>query len=331
MKTGILLSNIGTPDAPTPTAVRRYLQEFLTDQRVVELPRCIWWPILYGYILRVRPSQSAQLYQKIWLEQGSPLLYYSQELASQLQQKLQLPVVLGMRYGQPSIKSGLEKLRAQQVERILVLPLFPQYSNTTTASAFAAVNAVLETWSELPQLVFINHYAQNSFYLQALCQSIQLSPDEHLLFSFHGIPERYAAKGDPYPRHCYETAAKVANLLNLENNRWSVAFQSRLGRAKWLAPYTDDVLKSLPQRGIKQLKVICPGFAVDCLETLEEIALRGQEQFMHAGGEKFTYIPALNAEAIHVNVLQTILNPCVDVSVPLVGWHPVSTKAALDA
>lgn len=308
MKTGILLINIGTPEAPTPAAVRRYLKKFLSDPRVVELPRFIWWPILHGFILRFRPKNSAKLYQKIWSDQGSPLLYYSQQIKMELERKLEIPTALGMHYSQPSIQSALEELRAQQVERLLILPLYPQYSGTTTAAAFDAVARVLKTWRKIPEIHLINHYAEDENYLKALKVSIQtaLNPAaQHLLFSFHGIPERYTQRGDPYAAECHATAKRIAEKLNLSN--WSVAFQSRLGRAKWLSPYTDQVLQAFPAKGIEHIQVVCPGFAADCLETLEEIGIRGKEQFLNAGGKSFHYIPALNNHPLHIEALSQIL------------------------
>ncbi len=305
---GILLTNLGTPDAPTPAAVRKYLHEFLSDPRVIEIPKIIWWPILHGIILRSRPKKSAKLYQKIWSEQGSPLLFNSQQIANNLQQHLQIPVALGMSYGNPSMQSALEKLRAEHVKKILLLPLYPQYSATTTASTFDNVAKILKKWRHLPEIRTINHYADNNFYLDALCYSIQetwkqYGRAQHLLFSFHSIPQHYVNKGDPYYALCLTTAKSVANKLELKSHDWSLAFQSRLGPTPWLKPYTDKILMSLPQQGITDLQVICPGFAADCLETLEEIAIRGKEQFLSAGGKSFHYIPALNDNKEHIEVL----------------------------
>lgn len=310
--TGILITNIGTPDAPTPTAVRRYLKKFLSDPHVVKLPRFIWWPILYGFILPFRSHSSAKLYQKIWTEQGSPLLIFSQQIADALQKKLQLPVELGLHYSDPSIKTALEKLRAQQVKKIIVLPLYPQYSVTTTASTFNSVKEIISKWHHLPELHMINHYAYDENYINTLCDSIEKTWKEkgkaqYLLFSFHGIPQRYVDKGDPYVQQCHATAQAVAKKLQLENKQWSVAFQSRLGRAKWATPYTDQVLMTLPKQGITNLQVICPGFAADCLESLEEIAIRGKEQFLNADGKSFHYISALNHHPLHIETLAKIL------------------------
>lgn len=310
VKTGILLTNVGTPDAPTPQAVKKYLKEFLSDRRVVEIPKLIWWPILNGIILQTRPKKSAELYQKIWTEHGSPLLKYSQNIAEKLQQNLNMPVELGMHYGSPSIKTALLKLRAQDVKKIIVLPLFPQYSATTTASTLDRVADVLKTWRVVPEIQTINQYADHPLYIKAIANSIQqhrTDQYQHLLFSFHGIPKKYADAGDPYPDLCYRTANLVANELKLSKDQWSIAFQSRLGRAKWLMPYTDKVLAELSRKNITDVRVICPGFAVDCLETLEEIAIRGREQFFESGGKNFYYVPALNDTIEHIEVLANIL------------------------
>ena len=314
MKTGIILTNVGTPDSPTPTAVRSFLRDFLSDRRVVEMPRFVWLPILYGIILTTRPRASAKLYKKIWTDQGSPLLVYSQLIAHKLEEKLQCPVVLGMNYGNPSIQNALEELRAKSVDKIIVLPLFPQYSATTTAASFDIVAASLKTWRVLPAIEVINQYATNESYIASLTHSIKTfwsahGQAPHLLFSFHGIPERFVNSGDPYPEWCHATARLVAEQLNLSANQWSVSFQSRLGRAKWLTPYTEHVLSALPKNGTTHLQVVCPGFAVDCLETLEEIAIRGKKQFIEAGGKIFEYIPALNDSDEQVNTLAKVIFP----------------------
>lgn len=310
--TGILLVNIGTPDAPTTSAVRRYLRKFLSDKRVVEIPRIIWLPILYGLILTTRPKRSAKLYQKIWTKEGSPLLIHSRAIATALQKNLNLPVALGMHYGNPSLSSALQELRAQRVEKIIVLPLYPQYSATTTGATFDLVSDILKTWRNVPELHFIRDYADDAYYLAALRSSILSAWQtqgraEHLLFSFHGIPERFAKEGDIYPQRCQLTAKAIATALDLKPHEWSVSFQSRLGKAAWLQPYTDKTLQALPQQGIEHLQVICPGFAADCLETLEEIAIQGKKIFQAAGGKRFDYIPALNHQAEHLIALSRII------------------------
>lgn len=311
-KTGILLTNIGTPDEPSPKAVRRYLKSFLSDRRVVELPRIIWLPILYGFILPFRSIASAKLYQKIWRPDGSPLMHFSKKIAEKMQREINMPVEVGMHYGNPSIEQALNNLREKNVDQIIVLPLYPQYSATTTASSFDLIANVFKTWRALPEFHFISHYYDDENYLQSISSSIQAHWEkqgkaQHLLFSFHGIPKKYATAGDPYPDQCHKTAQLVATHLGMKSDDWSVAFQSRLGRAEWLTPYTDNVLAMLPQKGIKHLQVISPGFAVDCLETLEEIAIRGEEQFHKGGGEKFEYISALNDADVHIQMLINIL------------------------
>jgi ferrochelatase len=321
-KIGILLTNVGTPDQPTPSAVRRYLKEFLTDTRVVEIPKLIWLPILYGLILPFRSKKSADLYQKIWTDEGSPLLIQSQKIANKLQQQLNVPVKIGMHYGQPTIQSALDEFKKLKINKLIILPLFPQYSGTTTASSFDKVVTVLKKWREVPAIQFIQHYADKPSYIQSLTHSIQKFWDkhgkpEHLLFSFHGIPEKYHNAGDPYATQCHLTARLVAEKLNLSLGDWSVAFQSRLGRAKWLSPYTDKIFQTLPKQGVTNLQVVCPGFAVDCLETLEEISLRGKKQFLTAGGKVFHYIPALNDQMDYLTILEKrILSIETDFTLP---------------
>ncbi|RDI42854.1 ferrochelatase [Aquicella lusitana] len=307
-KTGVLITNTGTPDAPTPRAVRRYLREFLSDRRIVQLPRLIWLPILYGLVLTLRPRRSARLYQRIWQENGSPMRATMQYVASSLQTKLrslpgEIEVEIGMNYGHPSIGQGLKKLRQKNVDKIIVLPLFPQYSNTTTASTFDRVIAGLKKWSALPDLQMIYHYADNHEYICALASSVQTAwkkqgRPQHLLISFHGIPERFVKAGDPYQRQCELTAHLLAEAVGLAKDEWTLCYQSQFGYDKWLKPSTQTLFGELPERGIKHVDVICPGFAIDCLETLEEIAIRGKETFFEAGGESLRYIPALNENQI---------------------------------
>ena len=315
---GILLTNLGTPDAPTPEAVRRYLAEFLSDPRVVETPRLIWNLILHGIILRTRPKRSAEAYSKVWTAQGSPLLKISEQQAAGLQAALdrqadaRFKVVLAMRYGNPSIASGLEQLRQSGCDRILVLPLYPQYSATTSASTFDAVSDELQRWRWLPELRFISHYPTYPPYIQALASSIRRTWErqgqpEKLLLSFHGIPQDYADSGDPYPDECRQTAEAVAAELGLEATQWLLAFQSRLGSKPWLQPYTDITLEELGRQGLASIHVICPGFPTDCLETLEEIAMENRETFQQAGGGDYHYIPALNADDEHIDMLKALV------------------------
>jgi ferrochelatase len=315
---GVLLVNLGTPDSPAVGDVRRYLAEFLADPRVVETPRLIWWFILNGIILRTRPKRSAEAYAKVWTEKGSPLMAISRDQETALQKALEeqlnepVSVVLAMRYGNPSIAAGLEKLRQANAERILVLPLYPQYSATTTASIFDAVSRELQGWRRIPELRFINHYPDDSGYIKALAESArgfwqQHGEPDRLLMSFHGIPQSYADGGDPYPRECHTTARLLATELGLDEGQWAISFQSRLGRQEWIRPYTDETLKQWGQQGIAKVHVICPGFPTDCLETLEEIAEENRGYFLTAGGEEYRYIPALNDDPNHIQTLADLV------------------------
>lgn len=315
---GVLLTNLGTPDAPTRAAVKNYLAEFLSDPRVIEAPRILWWIVLHGFILRFRPGRSANNYKKIWTDEGSPLLVIAKKQASTIQALLdeQSPnkykVVLAMRYGQPSIKAGLEELRQVNARQILVFPLYPQYSATTTASTFDAVSEKLKTWRWLPELKMINHYHDNPGYIDALSESItehwnKFGKPEKLLFSFHGIPKIYFDAGDPYYCECHKTARLVAEKLKLTEDRWILTFQSRFGPKQWLQPYTDVTLKQLASSGIKSVNIICPGFSADCLETLEEINIQNRNIFLQAGGEEFSYISALNDRPSHTRTLAKII------------------------
>ncbi len=315
---GVLLVNLGTPAAPTTAAVRRYLAQFLSDPRVVELPRPLWWLILHGVILRIRPRRSAEAYSKIWTEQGSPLLLHCRDIASavggQLESRLSGPVhvALGMSYGEPSIASALDELHAQHARRIVVLPLYPQYSNTTTGSVFADVTQALARRRWVPELRFINHYHDASGYVAALAASLRDFRDregagQRLLFSFHGLPRRMLEDGDPYHCQCQKTARLVAEALELPDDAWAVSFQSRVGREPWLQPYTDELLESWGRDGLGDIDVVCPGFSADCLETLEEIAMQNAELYAEAGGGKLRYVPALNARDDHVAFLSRLV------------------------
>ncbi len=316
--TGVLLVNLGTPDAPTTSAVRRYLAEFLSDPRVVEMPRLLWMLILHGIILRTRPARSAAAYRKVWTDRGSPLLAISQDQTAALQQQLDqqtdqpMRVELAMRYGNPSISAGLERLRQANARRIIVLPLYPQYSATTSASTFDAVSKTLQQWRWLPDLEFITHYHDHPDYIDALANSVhtywqQNDKPNKLLMSFHGIPQEYADAGDPYPDECKVTASLLAEELGLNADEWAISFQSRLGRKEWVKPYTDTTLKQWGAAGVKKVHVICPGFPTDCLETLEEIAVENRDCFLTAGGGYYSYIPALNSSPEHVRVLAEII------------------------
>ena len=312
-----MICNLGSPDAPTPAAVRRFLKQMLWDPRIVEMPRLPWWLILHGIILRTRPRRVAPRYAKSWTEDGSPLLQTSRQqveaLESELARRLGEPpvIALGMRYGHPSIPEALETLRDKNCRHILVFPLFPQYSCTTTASAFDAVAQTLQGWRWVPELRWINHYYDEGAYIDALAASIgdvweHDGQPQRLLFSFHGTPLRYSQAGDPYRGQCEETARLVAAALELDADRWAVAFQSRFGGEPWLQPYTDELLLEWARDGVKQVDVVCPGFAADCLETLEEIVVENKDRFMQAGGDKFRYIMALNDRPEHIAALATI-------------------------
>jgi len=307
---GILLINLGTPDSPSRGDVKRYLREFLWDPRVVEMPRALWWLILHGAILNIRPARSAKAYRKIWTEEGSPLLTNTVKQAKALQQKLgsRIAVVPAMRYGNPSIRQGLEQLRDQGCQRILVFPLYPQYSATTTASAFDAVVAELKNWRLLPELRLLNQYFDDPGYIQTLAGSVKDFQEQHgqpdtLVLSYHGLPQRYADAGDPYPHQCEETTNALTSALQLNSAQWRHCYQSRMGREPWLQPATADTLRELANAGCKHVQVICPGFSSDCLETLEEIAMENKEVFLQAGGERYEYIPCLNDSKAHIDML----------------------------
>ncbi len=315
---GVLLTNLGTPDAPTTKAVRRYLAEFLSDPRVVEVPRLIWWMILHGVILRTRPARSAAAYREVWTDRGSPLLAISRDQESALQAALEqssdqpIKVELAMRYGNPSIAAGLEKLRQANARRIIVLPLYPQYSATTTASTFDAISKVLRKWRWLPDLEFISHYHDHPAFIKALATSARDYWQQHgtpnkLLMSFHGIPEDYHTAGDPYPDECRTTARLLAEELGLDSEQWAISFQSRVGNKEWVKPYTDKLLKEWGQKGINNVHVICPGFPTDCLETLEEIAVENREYFIESGGGDYKYIAALNSSPEHIQAITEII------------------------
>ncbi|MBI5451446.1 MAG: ferrochelatase [Gammaproteobacteria bacterium] len=318
--TGVLLSNLGTPDAPTPAALRRYLKQFLSDPRVVEYPRWLWLPILYGVILNIRPRRSAHAYATIWNDQGSPLLAISQRQARALQQRLSqeygaaIRVELGMRYGQPSVASALRALQQAGASRIVVLPLYPQYSSSTTASTFDAIGEELRSWRRVPELHWINHYHDHPAYIAALVATVRRHWQQHgqaerLMFSFHGTPQRMFDSGDPYFCHCHKTARRVAEQLSLPEGRWQLCFQSRFGREAWLQPYTDQTLQAWARQGIASVQVISPGFSADCLETLEEVALQNRALFLAAGGQQYQYIPALNDDDEHVAMMQALVQP----------------------
>jgi ferrochelatase len=315
---GILLSNLGTPDAPEPKALRRYLREFLSDPRVVELPRPIWWLVLNLIILQTRPAKSAEAYAQVWTEEGSPLLAISRRQQAALQtlmdERFENPplVGLGMRYGNPSLKSTLDEMMQAGVRRLLVLPLYPQYGSAITASTFDEVTRVIQRYRWLPELRFVTQYCDEPGYIEAVVASIR----EHwqangrgdvLVFSFHGIPRQSMLAGDPYYCYCLKTARLVTEQLRLEQDQYRVTFQSRLGPAEWLKPYTAETMEELGKAGTRRVDVVCPGFSADCVETLEEIKMENRDIFVEAGGGEFTYIPALNDRADHIEALYDLV------------------------
>jgi ferrochelatase len=322
---GVLVVNLGTPDSPSYFAVQRYLREFLGDRRVINTSRLIWLPLLYGVILPFRPLRTARKYRKIWLNEGSPLSVYSRRLTTKIGLELQagfggqVRVELGMTYGNPSIAHGLEALMAQNVKRLLVLPLYPQYCSSTTGSVFDRASRALQRWRWLPETRFINDYYHDAGYIDALSARIlehwaETGERSHLLFSYHGIPAAYVADGDPYQAQAEATTRLVASRLGLAPGEWSHCYQSRFGSVEWLQPYTEDTLESLAQRGVRKLTVASPSFAVDCLETLEEVAMEYRDKFLELGGERLTLVPALNDDDRHAQVLAAIVKQ------QLQGW-----------
>jgi len=312
--TGVLLVNLGTPEAPTGKALRPYLRQFLGDPRVIEYPRWLWKLILNGIILNVRPRRSAKLYAKIWTDEGSPLFVFSQKLADKLQAELGegSKVVLAMRYGRPSIASGLDQLRQAGINRIIILPLYPQYSATTVGTIFDDLFDTLKTWRWVPEIRTINQYYMHPLYIKGIADSIRNfwqtnGRSQRLIYSFHGIPKAYAEKGDPYPEQCQTTAKWVSKQLNLEDDAWQVTFQSRFGPEEWLQPYSDETLIAWGKGGGESVDTVCPGFAADCLETLEEMAQENRHFFLEAGGKSYQYIPALNDDPAHVALLAALV------------------------
>ena len=335
-RTAILLCNLGTPDAPTASALRRYLGEFLADHRVVEIPRAVWLPILHGIILRTRPAKSAAKYATVWTEDGSPLAVWTTKQATLLRGWLgeagqNVLVRPAMRYGNPSIASQLDALKAEGATRILVLPLYPQYSGTTTASVFDAVYTWAARTRNVPELRFVNHYHDDAGYIDALASTVRAhwkhhGPPDKLVMSFHGVPERTLHLGDPYHCESHKTARLLAERLGLQKDDWQLTFQSRFGKAKWLEPYTEPTLIEMGKAGVGRVDVICPGFTGDCLETLEEINQEAREAFLHAGGKEFHYIPCLNDSPAWITALSAIAQQHMG------GWPvQVSSDAALAA
>jgi len=315
---GVLIVNLGTPDSPSYRCVQRYLREFLSDRRVIDTSRLIWLPLLYGVVLPFRPLRTARNYRKIWMKEGSPLAVYSQRLCSKVDGLLRagfndrLRVELAMTYGNPSIETAVESLAGQGVGGLIVLPLYPQYCSSTTGSVFDATHRALQRWRWLPEIRFINDYHLDEGYIDALAAKIGQhygagADSSHLLFSYHGIPASYVAAGDPYRRQAEATSRLVAARLGMSPQDWTHCYQSRFGRVPWLQPYTIETIKALADRGVRNLWVVSPSFAVDCLETLEEVALEYRDKFLEWGGERLTLIPCLNDDDQHAQALANIV------------------------
>lgn len=325
-KIGVLVTNLGTPEQPTGKALKPYLKEFLSDPRVVEVPRLLWWLILNGVILNIRPKRSAHAYSTVWTDEGSPLLVHTKAQKEALAQRCQshfgddVVVDFAMRYGNPSMDSVLTRMLEQGVRKLLVLPLYPQYSASTVASTFDAIAADFTKRRWIPDFRFITHYHDRPDYIAALAQKIEAHWSEHgkadlLMMSYHGIPMRYLKNGDPYHCECHKTSRLLAEKLGLDETQYMTTFQSRFGREEWLKPYTDHTLQALPAKGVKAVQIVCPGFSSDCLETIEEIGEENRGYFMQAGGERYEYIEALNSDGAHIDMLFNLVKD------NLSGWH----------
>lgn len=331
-KIGVLITNLGTPESATAGALRPYLKEFLSDPRVVEVPRLLWWFILNGIILNFRPKRSAEAYSTVWTDEGSPLLTITKAQSLALAEKCKAAygddviVDFAMRYGNPSVSSVLDNMLDKGVRKLVVLPLYPQYSASTTGSTFDAIAKDFTQRRWLPELRFVNSYNDREDYIEALADKVRAHWLEHgkaqlLVMSYHGIPKRYLMNGDPYHCECHKTSRLVAQKLGLSHDEYMTTFQSRFGREEWLKPYTDETLKGLPEKGIKSIQVMCPGFSADCLETIEEIGEENREYFMEAGGEKYQYIDALNSDDAHIEMLFSIVKD------NLHGWQVSSDNS----
>lgn len=322
---GVLVVNLGTPDSPSYLAVQRYLREFLGDRRVIDTSRFIWWPLLFGVILPFRPIRTTLNYRKVWMQGGSPLLVFSQRLADKIGVVLagtlgdRIRVELGMTYGKPGIRGAIQRLAEQNVRRLLVLPLYPQYCSSTTGSVYDQLNRVLRRWRWLPSLRVINEYYRDPGYIEAWAGRIEAQWAErgersHLMLAYHGIPEVYVKEGDPYEAQALETTRLITTRLGLAPDEYSHCYQSRFGSIVWLQPYTEDTLKALIRRGVRRLTAISPSFAVDCLETLEEVAIEYRDQYLELGGERFDLVPCLNDEDRHAELLAGVIRS------NLAGW-----------
>ena len=316
-KIGVLITNLGTPDAPNKKELKVYLNQFLSDPRVIELPKILWQILLKLVILQIRPSKSAAAYKQIWTDKGSPLLDIANRQLNKIQSSFSsknenIVFEVGMRYGNPSIPDALLKLQKKQVRRLLVLPMYPQYCAATTGSTFDEVTNVLQKWRWIPEMRFINQYFEEKNYIEALSNSIKsfwkkTSKPQKIIFSYHGIPKRYLTNGDPYHCFCLKTTRLVKEQMGLSDDEIMTTFQSRFGREEWLKPYTSETLKELPKQGIKNIHIISPGFSSDCLETLEELEEENKEYFMESGGENYHYIPCLNDHDDHIDVFVNLI------------------------
>jgi len=333
---GVLITNLGTPEAPEKKALKPYLKQFLSDPRVVEVPRLLWWFILNVIILNVRPARSAEAYATVWEDEGSPLLLHTRDQAVALQETLaqrhgdRILVDYAMRYGRPAVSNRIQAMLDAGVRKLVVIPLYPQYSGPTGGSTFDALAEDFRARRWLPDLRFVAQYHDHPGYIRALADSITAYREAHgsadkLIFSYHGEPLRYLEEGDPYHCQCHKTTRLVAESLGLAENEYLTTFQSRFGREEWLQPYTDETLKSLPDQGIRKVQVVCPGFSADCLETIEEIGEENREYFMEAGGEDYAYIPCLNATPTHIEFLADLAEE------QLSGWLEERTDPALSA
>lgn len=316
-KRGVLIVNLGSPDKLTVKSVRRFLKQFLSDPRVVNLPRFLWWGIFNLFILPFRPFKSVKAYREIWTKAGSPLIVLTESLLKNIQQRYKkdtrIDIKMAMSYGKPSIASALKQFKQENIDQLIVIPLYPQYSSTTTASVFDAVTQKLQNSRYIPEVSFVSDYHQESLYIKAISDSVQKAwkkkpKNELLLMSFHGLPEQLTKWGDPYFDQCHTSAKLIADALGLKPTEWKIVFQSRFGRAKWLQPYCVETLMELPEQGFKSIDIICPGFAVDCLETLEEINMTNQSIFLEAGGENYRYIPALNDKVGNVELMLGLID-----------------------
>ena len=314
-KVGVVIANLGTPDAPKCPKLRQYLTQFLTDPRVIELPCPLRQFLVRGIIINVRAHKSAAASRTVWTDEGSPLMVHSQNLAEQVRHSLgnQFLVEVGMRYGKPSIESAIQSLHAQGCRKLIILPMYPQYSGSTSGSIMDAVGKALKKIRWVPHTHFISDYFQHELYIHALCNSIKTHWEEHgkaekLIFSFHGIPQRYVKNGDPYQSHCEQTVASICGQLELSDKEYLLVYQSRVGKEPWLQPYCDETMKSLPKNGVKNIDVICPGFSADCLETIEEIDEENKEYFLESGGESYRYIHCLNSNEDHSKMVNALIN-----------------------